>query len=83
MTHVSYSEFRRALASYMDSVCESRAPLTVTRQGGRSAVVLSEEEYEGLIETVHLLSSPANADRLLRAVSVLDASEGVERDPSS
>ena len=30
MAHVSYSELRNNLASYMDEVCDSRAPLYVT-----------------------------------------------------
>ncbi|WP_142849365.1 type II toxin-antitoxin system Phd/YefM family antitoxin [Telmatospirillum sp. J64-1] len=82
MAHVSYSEFRQSLASYMDSVCESRRPLTVTRQKGSSVVVMSEEEYEGIMETFHLLKSPANAQRLLKAIDSLDAGQGVEHDPT-
>lgn len=74
MTHVSYSELRNNLASYMDEVCDDRAPLVVTRQNARSVVLMSEEDYEGLIETVHLLKSPANAARLLR--SIKDAERG-------
>jgi antitoxin YefM len=74
MAHVSYSELRNNLASYMDEVCNNRAPLFVTRQNARSVVLMSEDDYEGLIETVHLLKSPANAARLLR--SIKDADEG-------
>jgi len=74
MAHVSYSELRNNLASYMDEVCDNRAPLFVTRQNARSVVLMSEDDYEGLMETVHLLKSPANAARLLR--SIKDADEG-------
>ncbi|MFL6813753.1 MAG: type II toxin-antitoxin system Phd/YefM family antitoxin [Bradyrhizobium sp.] len=74
MAHVSYSELRNNLASYMDEVCDNRTPLFVTRQNARSVVLMSEDDYEGLIETVHLLKSPANAARLLR--SIKDADEG-------
>jgi antitoxin YefM len=74
MAHVSYSELRNNLASYMDEVCDDRAPLVVTRQNARSVVIMSEEDYEGLMETVHLLKSPANAARLLR--SIKDAERG-------
>jgi antitoxin YefM len=74
MAHVSYSELRNNLASCMDEVCDSRAPLLVTRQKARSVVIMSEQDYEGLMETVHLLKSPANAARLLR--SIKDADRG-------
>ena len=74
MAHVSYSELRNNLASYMEEVCDDRAPLVVTRQNARSVVIMSEQDYEGLMETVHLLKSPANAARLLR--SIKDADRG-------
>jgi len=79
MGHASYTEFRQSLARYMDDVCDSRVPLTVTRQKGRAVVVLSAEEYDGLMETVHLMKSPANARRLLEAVAQLEANGGQER----
>jgi len=82
MGTVSYTDFRQSLATYMDAVCDSHAPLTVTRQKGRSIVVMSEEEYEGMMETVHLLKSPANAERLLKAVAALESGQGVTRDPT-
>jgi antitoxin YefM len=72
MAHVSYTQFRNNLASYMDEVCDGRAPLVVTRQNARSVVLMSEEDYGGLMETVHLLNSPANAERLLRAIADAD-----------
>jgi antitoxin YefM len=79
MAHVSYSELRNNLASYMDEVCDDRAPLLVTRQNARSVVLMSEEDYEGLMETVHLLKSPANAARLLRSIKEADEGKLTER----
>jgi antitoxin YefM len=80
MTHVNFTEFRSSLAGFMDQVCDDRAPLTVTRQKGRSVVVISEEEYEGLMETLHLVENPGNAARLTAAIRQLDAGQGTERD---
>jgi antitoxin YefM len=68
MPHVTYTELRAKLADFMDQVCDSRAPLTVTRQNARSVVMVSEEDYEGLMETAHLLRSPANAMRLFQSI---------------
>jgi antitoxin YefM len=74
MTQVSYSDLRQNLARYMDQAVESRAPILVTRQGGKgNVVILSEEEFEGWQETVHLMRSPANAKRLLRSIASADA----------
>jgi antitoxin YefM len=80
MAHVSYSELRNNLASYMDQVCDDRAPLVVTRQNARSVIMMSEADYEGLMETVHLLKSPANAARLLRSIKQADQGQLTERD---
>lgn len=80
MAHVSYSELRSNLAKYMEDVCDSRTPLHITRQNARSVVMLSEEDYDGIVETLHLLRSPANAARLLRAVEGADKGELVERE---
>lgn len=49
----------------MDEVGDNRAPLVVTRQNARSVVLMSEDDYEGLMETSHLLKSPGNAARHL------------------
>jgi antitoxin YefM len=81
MAHVTYTELRANLAGYMDEVCDGRAPLTVTRQNARSVVMLSEEDYEGLMETVHLLRSPANAARLLQSMQQAEAGELARHDP--
>lgn len=78
MTHVSYSELRGNLARYMDEVCDNRSALHVTRQNARSVVIVSEEEYDTLMETLHLLKSPANASRLLQAIEQADRKPATE-----
>jgi antitoxin YefM len=78
MGYVSYSELRQNLKKHLDSVCENRAPLVVTRQSGEPVVMLSLAEYESLEETLHLLRSPVNADRLLRSIKEADEGSLVE-----
>ncbi len=81
MGQVSYTDLRQNLARYINEAVESRAPILVTRQGGKgNVVILSEEEFEGWQETVHLLKSPANAKRLLRSIRSADGGATKERD---
>jgi antitoxin YefM len=76
MTQVSFTELRQNLAQFLDAAVDSRAPILVTRQGGKGNVVLlSEAEFEGWQETVHLLRSPANAARLLRSLAAAEAGQ--------
>lgn len=80
MGHVSYTDLRQNLARYMDQAVADRAPIVVTRQGGKGNVVLmSEDEFSGWQETVHLLRSPANAQHLLRSVRDAEAGRTQER----
>ena len=80
MSHVSYTELRANLAKFMDEVCDTRAALHITRQNARTVVMLSEEEYEGMLETLHLLRSPANAARLLRSLESAEKGALAEHD---
>jgi antitoxin YefM len=81
VTHVSYTDLRQNLARYLDEAVVNRAPITVIRQGGKGNVVLiAEQEFAGLQETIHLLSSPANAEALLRSVDELNAGRSVEHE---
>lgn len=69
MAHASFTEFRQHLATFFDRVTADREPLHVTRAGGKgNLVVMSEEEFAGWQETVHLLSSPKNAERLMASI---------------
>ncbi|MGV3635797.1 MAG: type II toxin-antitoxin system Phd/YefM family antitoxin [Pseudorhodoplanes sp.] len=80
MARVSYTDLRSNLAKYMDEVCDNRDALTVTRQNARSVVMLSEDEYESILETLHLLRSPANAAHLARGLKEFEAGAVIERD---
>jgi antitoxin YefM len=80
MSHVSYTELRQNLKKHLDSVCESRAPLVVTRQNGEPVVVLSLAEYESLEETLHLLRDPANSERLAQSITQAEKGKLVEHD---
>jgi antitoxin YefM len=63
----------------MDRVCDDHEPLIITRNGEQAVVMLSLEDYKALEETSYLLRTPANAKRLLAAVTQLAANNGVER----
>jgi antitoxin YefM len=80
MDHVSYTELRQNLAKFLDRVCDARAPVIVTRQNARSVVMMSLAEFEAIEETLHLLRSPANAERLQRSIAHAEAGDLTEHD---
>ena len=79
MDAITYSTARANLARTMDRVCEDHAPLIITRNGEQSVVMVSLDDYQALEETAYLLRSPANAKRLLAAVTQLAEGAGKER----
>ncbi|HUB49227.1 MAG TPA: type II toxin-antitoxin system prevent-host-death family antitoxin [Acetobacteraceae bacterium] len=80
MSHVTFTELRQNMATYFDRVVEDREPLVVTRSGGKeNVVVISEAEFAGWQETVHLLSNPKNAERLMASVRQAKAGKAKER----
>jgi antitoxin YefM len=80
MDVLTYSDTRANLKEVMDRVVEDRAPVVVTRKRGEAVVMVSLADWNALEETLHLISSPANAQRLATAISQLDAGEGSERE---
>jgi antitoxin YefM len=75
---IPFAQFRDGLAKYLDEVAEKGTPLHVTREQGSNIVVVSEDEYNGWLETIHLLSNPTNAKELMEAVAELNAGKGQE-----
>ena len=75
----SFTNSRANLKALMDRVVASRAPVKITRQRAEDVVMVSESEWEAIEETLYLLSSPRNAERLLEAVRGLEAGEGDAR----
>jgi antitoxin YefM len=63
----------------MDRVVSDMTQIVVTRQKADPVVMVSLAEWNSISETLHLLSSPANAERLLSAIRQLEASNGAER----
>ena len=76
---VSYTEVRERLAELWDRVIAEREPIRLTRRGADPVMLIAADEYEGLLETAHLLRSPANAARLLAALERARAGAGAPR----
>lgn len=79
MDAITYTTVRANLASAMDRVCDDHEPLIITRNGEKSVVMLSLDDYKSLEETAYLLRTPANARCLLAAIAQLNDGKGVER----
>ncbi len=80
MIAANYSEFRTKLKMYLDNVEDNNETIIIKRKTGKGAVMISLDEYNSIMETVHLLSSKANADRLYESINQMKNGETVTND---
>jgi antitoxin YefM len=76
---ITYSDARKRLKELMDRVVGDRTEVVVTRQKAEPVVVVSLSEWNAISETLHLLSTPRNAERLISAIRQLGSGKGKER----
>lgn len=75
MIVANYSEFRADLKRYLDSVEDNSETQILKRKSGKGTVIISLEEYNSIMETMHLLSPKRNANRLYESVKQLRTRE--------
>ena len=80
MEVTTFTDFRRNMKSYFEKVFNMGKPLFISRPKGRDMVLISKSEYDSLQETFHLLRSPKNAERLLKAIESDKAGSGQVHD---
>jgi len=77
MKVANFSEFRNGLKSYLDDVEENNETVIIKRSKGNGAVLISLEEYNSMQETMYLLGSKKNANRLRESIKQLEEGETV------
>ena len=80
MRVVSFTEARNGLKSVLDNVVNDVDYTIITRRDSEDAVVMSLDHYNSLMETVHLLKSPANAAHLSKSIEQYRSGKIMERD---
>ncbi|MDO6563005.1 type II toxin-antitoxin system Phd/YefM family antitoxin [Amphritea sp. 1_MG-2023] len=69
MRIVSFTEARNSLKAVLDGVINDADTTVITHRDSQAAVVMSLGYFNSLIEAVHLLRSPANAEHLNRSIA--------------
>jgi len=80
MNVLTYSEARASFKQAMDDVCRHHAPTVITRQRGEHVVMMSLADFNSMEETMYLLSSPANAQRLMASIAQVKAGKAKIRE---
>ncbi len=78
MIAANYTEFRTGLKNYLDNVEFNNETLIIKRGSGKGTVLLSLDEYNSIMETLHLLSSKKNAKRLFESINQIKTGKKVQ-----
>jgi antitoxin YefM len=79
MTTITYTDARKNFKSVMEKVCDDHVPVTITRNNKRAVVMLSLEDYNAIEETLYLMRSPKNAERLMEASKDLENGKSFQK----
>ncbi len=69
MTNTNITNFRKDIYEMLEQTIKYNEPINISTKNG-NAVVLSEEDYNGLIETVYLSSIPKMREKLIKGKNV-------------
>ncbi len=76
---ITASVARAQLFPLIEQVNEDMKPIFITSRSG-NAVLISESEYESMLETQYLLSTPGNREWILKSITEADRGQTVKMD---
>ncbi len=79
MNIINFSDARNQLKRVLDEVCQDADYTVITRRDAEDAVVMSLDYFNALMETAHILKSPANASHLSTSIGQYLAGKTLEK----
>ncbi len=77
MKTLNYTTARQNLAATIDTVIDNHTPVIITKGRDKAVLMMSLDDWNAWQETVYLLRSPANAERVLEATRDFDKRENL------
>lgn len=81
MRIANYTDLRKNLKGYLDSVIDDSETVIITREGNEAVVMISLEEYNAIKETAYLMQSPEMMKAIHQGVSDVEAGRVVKQEP--
>ncbi len=78
MQVVNYTEFRNNLTENLNMVNDNSEIVIVSRSKGKNVVVMSLDEYNAINETLHLISTESNQQRLDESIAEMRAGKSLK-----
>ncbi len=80
MIAISYSAVRQKFKEYCDKATQDFETIIITRERGDNVVMLSETEYNNLLENLYVRSNPKYYNELLQSIEQLKKGRGQKRE---
>ncbi len=77
MKTLSLSEVKMKLSQFVEEVSDTDNPISITRNGRSVAILLSQELFDGWVETLNIMHDPGYYDSVLDNVHQLNRGEGI------
>ena len=77
MISVNFDDFTTNPEKYLARVENNNEVLFLRRETGKGSVVMSTEEYNSIMETLHLLKSRKTTDRILESLAQIESGDVV------
>lgn len=71
MTNTNITNFRKSIYSMLENTIKYNEPINISTKNG-NAVVLSEEDYNSLIETLYISSIPGLKEEIISRANSFD-----------
>jgi antitoxin YefM len=75
--HVSYTEARNDLSNILNRVCLTREPIIIERRENGNAVIISEEDWNSIQETLYLMSSSEDMKAITEPVNLEECADSL------
>ena len=64
MASISVTKARQSIYKILNDVNENSEPITITNTNGKNAVIISEDDWKAIQETIYLNSIPGMAESI-------------------
>ena len=76
MIATNYSNVRNNLKKYCDRVTEDYETVIITRKNDKNVVMISEEEYNNMLENLYIMSNKEYYNELIKRKNEINLGEG-------
>ena len=80
MIAINYTTVRQNLKEFCDKTVNDFETVIITRERGENVVLISEDEYNNMLENLYIRSNPKDYNELLESIQQIKKGQGKKRE---